>query len=730
MFQNITNNQEQSEQNYVRKIQIKNLFKINDIILYAIAFLISMVGIDEELAPFGLAIFAAACSNRIPVGILYVFILVGTFIGFGISGVLSFLLTSLLVVAMMLIFRPKMQEEGRNEIQKLGIYLAIATFIVQASKMFFSIFIVYDLIVSIMLAIITYIFYKIFSNSLIVITKYGIKKAFSIEEVMGASLIIAVALCAFSKLHVFGLSITNIFSIMIVLFLGWKNGMLVGGTAGITIGMVLGIINSAEPVLVASYAISGMIAGILNKLGKIGVIVGFCVGNAILTYVANGNTVPIITIREILIASLGLLVIPKEVNIDITEIINTTKCLPTAAGILEENKETANKLNSVSKTIMEMANSYNEVAENSLENHTIENKSKENFKDEVLDSLEDIQENLLYEDILISADEILDESYKILQEKDEISKEEFIKIIETEKNYKLALPEDSDDIEKIIKILNNTYRVNKLNTIWKQKEASNKKVLATQLGGVSKVISSIAENIVEPKKLGFATEKEKDKQEYKIVVGASTATKHKSEVSGDSNIRTKLHDGKYMIAISDGMGSGQAAKKSSTTVIQMLERLLKTGFDNEVSIGLINSAVNLNSNEETFATIDISIIDLSNGNIEFVKNGACPTFVKSEDKVEVVKAISFPAGILDKIDMVVYDKDLKENDIIIMCSDGIIESNVEYKNKELWLKELLENITTNDVQKIADIILQEAIDNGYGIAKDDMTVIVSKIMKV
>lgn len=304
MFQNITNNQEQREQeSYSRKIQIKNLFKINDIILYAIAFLISMVGIDEELAPFGLAIFAAACSNRNPVGILYIFILTGTFIGFGIGGVLTFLLTSLLLVAMMLIFRPRIQEE-RNESQKLGIYLAIATFIVQASKMFFSIFLVYDLVVSIMFAIITYIFYKIFSNSLIVITKYGIKKAFSIEEVMGASLLIAVSLCAFSKLHVYGLSITNIFSIMLVLFLGWKNGMLVGGTAGITIGMVLGIINSAEPILVASYAISGMIAGILNKLGKIGVIIGFCVGNAVLTYVANGNTVPIITIREILIASL------------------------------------------------------------------------------------------------------------------------------------------------------------------------------------------------------------------------------------------------------------------------------------------------------------------------------------------------------------------------------------------------------------------------------------------
>lgn len=205
--------------------------------------------------------------------------------------------------------------------------------------MFFTTFLVYDLVVSIMLGIIVYIFYKIFANSLIVINEYGIKKAFSIEEVMGASLIISIALCAFSKLYIFGFSFTNIFSIMLVLFLGWKNGMLVGGTAGITIGMVLGIINETSPILVASYAISGMLAGILNKLGKIGVIVGFCVGNAVLTYIANGNTVPIITIREILIASLGLLVIPKDVSFDITEIINQTKCLPTTAGVIEEKKE-------------------------------------------------------------------------------------------------------------------------------------------------------------------------------------------------------------------------------------------------------------------------------------------------------------------------------------------------------------------------------------------------------
>ena len=70
---------------------------------------------------------------------------------------------------------------------------------------------------------------------------------------------------------------------------------------------------------------------------------------------------------------------------------------------------------------------------------------------------------------------------------------------------------------------------------------------------------------------------------------------------------------------------------------------------------------------------------------------------------------------------------LNEDDILVMCSDGILESSEEYTNKELWLKFLLEELETDDPQKIADIILQEAIDNNYGKAKDDMTVIVAKV---
>ena len=120
----------------------------------------------------------------------------------------------------------------------------------------------------------------------------------------------------------------NILSILIVLILGWKNGVLVGTTAGVTIGVTFGVITSSEPIMIAAYAISGMIAGILNRFGKIGVIVGFCLGNVILAYVSNGFTVELIHFKEILIASIGLLAVPKSMQLNIKEFMGNSKFFP------------------------------------------------------------------------------------------------------------------------------------------------------------------------------------------------------------------------------------------------------------------------------------------------------------------------------------------------------------------------------------------------------------------
>ena len=56
----------------------------------------------------------------------------------------------------------------------------------------------------------------------------------------------------------------------------------------------------------------------------------------------------------------------------------------------------------------------------------------------------------------------------------------------------------------------------------------------------------------------------------------------------------KLKDGKYLLAISDGMGSGKTARESSKLTIKMLEDMLVNGFDKEELITFINDKVNFN----------------------------------------------------------------------------------------------------------------------------------------
>lgn len=173
---------------------------------------------------------------------------------------------------------------------------------------------------------------------------------------------------------------------------------------------------------------------------------------------------------------------------------------------------------------------------------------------------------------------------------------------------------------------------------------------------------------------------------------------------------------------------GPEARKSSQIVISMLKRLLNSGFDRDTSIDLINSNL-LNVSEEVFATLDIAIIDLYKGNVEFIKKGACPTYIKNNKKIQIIKSLTLPTGVIKDANTDIFDKDIENNDIIVMCSDGILDSNIEYRNKELWVKYLLEDIEITNPQKITDIILNEAIDNNFGKIKDDMSIFAFKLIK-
>lgn len=813
MFQNVQYEDIRQENDKIENTIniLKNVFTAKNVVLYIIAFMTSMVGLGGEVSPFSLAIVAACFSCGIPAFGIIITSIIGNIIGFGATGGVNYILTLLVMLVTFLIKKPRYNEEIKNEKIKLGKRLFASVLIVSIFRYMLGAFTIYNLLVNITNAIIVVIFYKIAVNSLNVLEEINVRKAFSLEEVMGASLVIAIAISALGNIEVLGFSIRNIFSILLVLILGWKNGVLIGTTSGVTIGATLGIIAEYEPNVVAAFAISGMLAGLLNRFGKIGVIVGFVIGNVILAYISNGTTIDVQILKEIIIASVALLVVPSSINIPIEELIGKSKFLPSFMGnTLTQGKETANKLNIVSQTIQSMAETYNvEPTKEIQENSNEENKNI--FISELLNNLDNIKENILYDDLIKTEGKIVNSLFIKLSEKQELSRKDLLQIFADNNSYIVGATDEKissfleDNIRQALNTINSAYRVGKANFICKEKIKENKKAMQTQLGQISKAISDIANQIEENNSLEnkFTEEKKRilyllsqreikieeitinkkqnerffvniymdilnqgivnndiDKIEkiltevlkenivlnektsrfngekslvcfisadkFKMNIGMANGIKTKSSVSGDSILNIRLKDGKNLIAISDGMGSGPEARKSSQIAIKMLERLLTSGFDKETSIELINNAI-LNTNEEIFATLDIAIIDLYKGNIEFIKNGACPTYIKNKKRVQILKTISLPAGALEEIKLTTYDKDIEKGDIFLMCSDGVLDSNVEYKNKELWLKYLLEDMEPQNPQKMADIILREAVDNNYGINKDDMSVIVCSI---
>ena len=389
MFQNISETEKTKEEMGIKKNILANVISKKYIILYIVTIMISMVNMGYSVSPFSIAIIGACVSNEIPIIATVILGLIGNIISGGVNGAISFVITLLIFFASFIIKEPKYNDISRNEKVMLAKRIFFASLIVSILKVLITQVLIYDILVSISMSIIVVVFYKIFANSLTVITNFNEKMAFSIEEVLGTSLLLSIALCSLGDFNILGFSVRNVLSIFIVLVLGWKNGILIGTTAVATIGVTLGIIANNEPIVVASYAISGMVSGILNRFGKLGVVGGFVLGNVILSYVANGLTQNVILFKEILIAGIALLAVPKNINLNIENVIGNNKFLPVGTNRgLNRSKETINKLNNVSKAVKDMANTYKNVATTVITKEDIEEKNKQKFISELLNNIE------------------------------------------------------------------------------------------------------------------------------------------------------------------------------------------------------------------------------------------------------------------------------------------------------------------------------------------------------
>jgi len=211
---------------------------------------------------------------------------------------------------------------------------------------------------------------------------------------------------------------------------------------------------------------------------------------------------------------------------------------------------------------------------------------------------------------------------------------------------------------------------------------------------------------------------------YKLITGAKSAIKEDYDSSGDTLSDVILANGVHMIALSDGMGSGEGAHRQSSRVLNMYEELVNAGFAEEAATEAVNSVLALNGDEELFVTLDLFLFDLEKGLGEYIKAGASPSYIKRGKTIEKVEMDSLPLGILDETQVAKEERAFQIGDTLYFMSDGFFDS---FHNDEGLIREHISRYDYRNPQKIADSLYEDALSLTGGEAVDDITIVIARV---
>lgn len=213
---------------------------------------------------------------------------------------------------------------------------------------------------------------------------------------------------------------------------------------------------------------------------------------------------------------------------------------------------------------------------------------------------------------------------------------------------------------------------------------------------------------------------------FACVSGIARRNKDQNIVSGDGVSVEPFTEGKTMVALADGMGSGVSANEKSRLVIELMEDALCAGFTQKAIIEMINTTLSLNDNQGIPITLDLCVIDAVLGIANFVKLGAVATFIKRDGWVEIIQSETLPMGVLAKVDFDYTMKKLYAGDYVIMVSDGVLEE-LPCVNKEKALMDIVAGLESRNPTIMAEEIISKVLLWPKSIEeapKDDMTALV------
>lgn len=209
-----------------------------------------------------------------------------------------------------------------------------------------------------------------------------------------------------------------------------------------------------------------------------------------------------------------------------------------------------------------------------------------------------------------------------------------------------------------------------------------------------------------------------------VAFGLSFTKKDGSTISGDTHSLLKIDEGKFLVALSDGMGSGRVANSTSTTAISLIESLYKVGLDSNLILNMVNKVLTLNT-DDNFSAIDILSVNLFSLTADFIKIGAPYSFILTDSCVKIVEGNSLPLGILDDLTPNSCTFSLEEGSSVIMMTDGVSDAF----SSSTDLIDFLRTLDNRNPQNVTDTILKHALNLQSDIAKDDMTVLCIRVFK-
>ncbi len=210
--------------------------------------------------------------------------------------------------------------------------------------------------------------------------------------------------------------------------------------------------------------------------------------------------------------------------------------------------------------------------------------------------------------------------------------------------------------------------------------------------------------------------------------GVAKAVRDGGQVSGDNFSFQILDDGRCVMSLSDGMGSGTSACKESEMVIDLIEKFMESGFRPDTALQMMNSAMVTHGENNLFSTVDLTAVDLDSGAVQIYKIGAAATFLRHDGRVEWVEDHSMPVGVFMAQKPVCRSACLTDGDFVVMVTDGVLE-HLYVEDARQTVADIISEIDTNNPAQFARQVLEQVLLYTGGRVRDDMTVLAAGIWK-